>query len=345
MKRALLIVSLATVANAALCADSGPLPGEIVTRVGQVAAIPADVRKVPGFAGAWRPADAQDKVVERIGQLEARATPSCERVTVLDTAQAAPDLIETRPNRAHHSLERWTVDACGTRKNYNVWYRFERNASRLVVVEAHTGDFQAELDPPYRRLLELAAIRQRDEASGRVRWLNLPLPADTIPAASSPAPSGKTGAWSADFVPAGQTIRDWTELISIQGYPRSRSPDQARNLLESMQAVRASRCGVSATPIEALRWGNGADGDILQTTLLCPLVPDTNFAEFAVVKAIEGPDALYVIQRAWRVPSADEASLRAASRGPQAAAEGFLAQVRLCDPAHDARNCPAPFPH
>lgn len=345
MKRALLTIALAIVAGPALTADSGPLPGEIVTQIGQIAAIPADARKVPGFAGAWRRADAQDKVIERIAQLEARAKPACSKVTVLDTVQAAPDLIETRPSRVHHALERWTIDACGVRKDYNVWYRFERDASRLAVVEANAGDFQAELDLPYRRLLELAAARRSEEASGGARWLNLPLPADTVPAASSAAPTGKSGAWSADFVPAGQTIRDWTELVSVQGYPRTRSSGQARALLEGMQAVRASRCGVSAGAIEALRWGDGADGDILQTTLLCPRVPDTNYAELAVVKAIEGLDTLYVVQRAWRLPAADEATVRAASRGPQAAAEAFLAQVRLCDPARDARNCSAPFPH
>ena len=127
-RRATLALALA---GASLSVGAGgPLPGEIVTRIGQVAAIPADQRKVPGFAGAWRPAAAQDKVVERIAALAARATPACRHIHVTATRQAAPDLIETRPTRIHHALERWTVDACGTPRDYDVWYRYERNASR-----------------------------------------------------------------------------------------------------------------------------------------------------------------------------------------------------------------------
>jgi|GEM_PF-2010563 len=333
-----LVVALA--AGFAAAADSGALPGEIVTRIGQVGAIPADQRRVPGFAGAWRRAADQDKVVERISAVEARNTPPCRDVKVVGSVQAAPDLIETRPARIHHALERWTVRACGVSRDYDVWYRYERDASRLVVAESGATDFQAELDPPYRRLRELAAARRAEEAAGRVRWLNLPLPADSLPAGNRHGPGG----WSADFVPAGENYREWTQLVSVQGLPRSRGTGQALALLEGMQAARVRQCGVAAGPVEALGWGDGRQGETLQTVLVCPRVPDTNFAELAVVKAIEGPDFLYVIQRAWRLPADSEDKVRAASRGPRAAAEAFLAGVKLCDPAGDRAACPAPFP-
>ena len=327
----------------ALAADGGPLPGEIVTRIGQIAAVPADARKVPGYAGAWRNADAQDKVLARLAALEARATPPCTDVKVLATVQAAPDLIETRPVRIHHALDRWTVQACGKTREYDVWYRFERNSSQLVVAEHGAGDFQATLDPAYRRLRELAEARRNEERGGMVRWLNLPVPPDSVPAATTAASAG--GAWSADFVPLGENGRDWTQLVAVQGLPRSRGAGQALALLEGMQAARARRCGVPAGTVEALGWGDGRQGgETLQTVLICPQVPDTNFAELAVVKAIEGPDYLYVIQRAWRQPAGTLAQVRADGAGPQAAAEAFLAQVRLCNPAVDTAACPAPFP-
>jgi hypothetical protein len=104
------------------------------------------------------------------------------------------------------------------------------------------------LDPPYRRLRELAAARQAEEAGGGVRWLNLPLPGDSVPVANH---SGK-GGWSADFVPLGDDPREWTQLIGVQGLPRSKQPGQALRLLEGMQDVRARRCGVPAGPVEAL---------------------------------------------------------------------------------------------
>lgn len=338
---AVLVVSASPGARAA---DSGPLPGEIVTRIGQVAAIPADQRKVPGFAGAWRPAAAQDKVVERITALVARSTPACRDIRVTTTVQAAPDLIETRPARVHHALERWTVDVCGKPRDYDVWYRYERNASRLIVTESTTDDFQAELDPPLRRLRELAALRRADEAAGKVRWLNLPLPPDTMPAATQPAPAGKPGPWSADFVPLGESLREWTQLVSVQGAPRIAGSGQARAQLEGMQAARARACDVPAGPVVTLQAGDGTEGETLKTILICPLVPGTNFAEMAVVKIIEGPDVIYVVQRAWRLPAGDADKVRADSRDAQAAADAFIDEIRLCNPAADTRACPAPFP-
>jgi hypothetical protein len=326
-------------AGQALAADRGPLPGEIVTRIGQVAAIPADQRKVPGFAGSWRHAAAQDKVLERIVALESRVKP-CTDVRVVDTVQAAPDLIETRPQRIHHALERWTVNACGATRQYDAWYSFEKSASRLMVAESGTGDFQATLDPPYRRLLELAAARSAEEAGGNVRWLNLPLPADSMPVANASSAAG----WSADFVPVGDSPREWTQLVSVQGLPRLKSAGQARALLEGMQQARGRRCGVAPGAVDAVPGEEATSGTSVQTYLVCPQVPDTNYAEIAVVKAIEGPDYLYVIQRAWRLPAADAARIQFDSRQPKAAAEAFLAQVRLCNPASDRPACPSPFP-
>jgi hypothetical protein len=81
-----------------------------------------------------------------------------------------------------------------------------------------------------------------------------------------------------------------------------------------------------------------------QTFLVCPQVPGTNYAELAVVKAIEGPDYLYVVQRAWRLPAAKADAVVTDSRGPRAAAEAFLAQVHLCNPAVDRSACPAAYP-
>ena len=319
-------------------AAAGPLSGEVVTQIGQVAAIPADQRKVPGYAGAWRQASAQQKVIERIEELEGRRSKACRNLIVIDTVQAAPDLIETRPRRVHHALERWSVQACGAVRHYDVWYSFEASSSQLKVSESSATDFQAELDPPLRRLQELAAARSKEEAAGQVRWLNLPLPPDSVPAANSAGARG----WSVDFVPLGDSAQEWTQLIGVQGLPRVRSPGQARALLEGMQQARQTRCGVPAGPVESL--SRDGDGETVQTYLVCPQVPDTNYAELAVVKAIEGPDYLYLVQRAWRLPAGDAERLQADSAAPRAAAEAFLAQVHLCNPAGDRQPCPAPYP-
>ena len=112
------VLALSTVMVRA--AEPGPLPGEIVTRIGQVAAIPADERVVPGHAGAWRMAAAQRQVLDSIKAHEARAAKPCQDVRVTDSVQAAPDLLETRPRAVHHALEHWTVQACGAARQYEV---------------------------------------------------------------------------------------------------------------------------------------------------------------------------------------------------------------------------------
>jgi hypothetical protein len=284
---------------------TGPLPGEIVTRIGQVAAIPADQRKVPGFAGAWRTAAAQDKVLERIQALEARRRPCASPIP------CRPRRISSKPARAGPPRP-GALDGAGLRRprQYDVWYRFERGASRLVVADSDAADFQAELDPPYRRLRELAAARRTEEAAGGVRWLNLPCRPTPC---RWPTNAGK-GGWSADFVPLGDDIREWTQLVSCRACRAARAR-AGPALLEGMQAARATRCGVPPAR-SSLRRGDGQSGETLQTLLVCPQVPDTNFAELAVVKAIEGPDWLYVVQRAWRLPAGDADTLRADSRGP-----------------------------
>lgn len=342
MRRGPVLPLLLALSLPGTAAVAGPLPGETLPRIGQVAAIPADQRKVPGFAGAWRPGAAQDKVLDWIKGLQERATPACRDVRVIDTVQAAPDLIESGARPTHHALESWEVDACGKALRYDVWYRFEKGASRLAVIDAKGADFQAELDPPYRRLRELAEARRSEEAGGKARWLNLPLPPDTLPTANRSDGRG----WSADFAPLGETLQDWTQLVSVQGLPRVGAKGQAVALLEGMQKARAARCGVPAGEVDLQPPGSNAPhGVVASTYLLCPQVPGTNYAEMAVVKAIEGPDWLYVVQRAWRLPADSAEAVRSASREPREAAEAFLAKVQLCNPALERSACPAPFPH
>ena len=69
----------------------------------------------------------------QIQRLEEARTPACTQFKVRDTVQAAPDLIDTRAPRIHHALERWTVEACGAFRRYDVWYRFQPGSSRLAV--------------------------------------------------------------------------------------------------------------------------------------------------------------------------------------------------------------------
>ena len=341
--KALTLAALFLVPGLVAAADAGPLPGEMILPPGQLSPIPANARVVPGYAGTWRQSAAQETVRARILALEQKQPKPCAEPRIVDTVQAAPDLAETRPARIHHALERWTVSACGASRIYEVWYRFEPKASRVAVAESGSGDFQGELDPPYRRLLELAAERSREDAAGKARWLNLPLPQAWTYAGQA----GKPGQiWRTDFLPVGERQDAWTHMITVQGFPRGTGAGQARALLEGMHRAREARCGQPAGEIIADDPGRADSpaGDSLLTLLVCPKVPETNYAELSLAKAIEGPDFVYLVQRTWRLPAASADSLRQDSADVLRTGGHFLSLVRLCDAANRRSDCPAPFP-
>jgi hypothetical protein len=58
-----------------------------------------------------------------------------------------------------------------------------------------------------------------------------------------PAANDSTPGLERRFRAPGRDIREWTQLVGVQGLPRSKS-GQALMLLEGMQRSRATRCGV-----------------------------------------------------------------------------------------------------
>ena len=170
-----------------------------------------------------------------------------------------------------------------------------------------------------------------------MRWLNLPLPPDTMPATTQ-APAGKHGPWSADFVPLGESIREWTQLVSVQGLPRIAGSGQGRAMLEGMQAARAKclrrRRLARSSPC---RLATRPRGETLKTVPRLPQVPaPTSPAGRGQGHRRAGPD----LRDPARLAAARRRCRQRAPTAarPQATADAFIDKVRC------ATRPPTPAP-
>ncbi|WP_241772679.1 hypothetical protein [Stenotrophomonas pictorum] len=135
-----------------------------------------------------------------------------------------------------------------------------------------------------------------------------------------------------EYVPTGQTVQQWTEMLT----------------------VTASRPGLQATPHEFLgfiergwkgacpggesRWiregeENGYPFALLMLT--CPNNPASGKPEYTWFKGIQGADRFYVVQKAYRF---------APEREQVVSWVQYLSKVQLCDTQSAAHPCPQMSP-
>lgn len=133
-----------------------------------------------------------------------------------------------------------------------------------------------------------------------------------------------------EWVPANETVQNWTEMVTVQVFLKRADLDPVQ-FLSTMAQQWAGACkGSTATPAAT----GMANGYISATTLLrCPLLASSGKPETTMIKAIEGSDSFYVVQRAARsVPS--EAQL--------ARTKAYLETVSVCDSRLPAHPCLMP---
>lgn len=130
-----------------------------------------------------------------------------------------------------------------------------------------------------------------------------------------------------EFVPAGETVDNWSEMVTVQIFfnRRDLSPAQFRARIESGWTKACSggaAQSVSAAPengYPALMW-----------KLTCPRNPATGKPENTWFKAIAGQDSFYVVQKAFRSePTAQQAG----------EAMAYLNKISVCDSRRKDRPC------
>jgi hypothetical protein len=133
-----------------------------------------------------------------------------------------------------------------------------------------------------------------------------------------------------EWVPANETVQNWTEMVTVQVFLKRSDLDPVQFLATMAQQWAGACKGSTATPAAMGK----ANGYTSATTLLrCPLLASSGKPETTMIKAIKGSDSFYVVQRAARsVPS--EAQL--------ARTKAYLDTVSVCDSRLPAHPCLMP---
>jgi hypothetical protein len=132
-----------------------------------------------------------------------------------------------------------------------------------------------------------------------------------------------------EWVPEGETVQNWSEMVTVQVFQNRRDLDP-RAMLDSIQRGWLKACtGSAAAPIVT---GKTNGYDTATMVLRCPLNGETGKPETTAFRAIRGRDSFYMIQRAVRsVPDA----------GRLERMEAYLGGVGVCD----TRSAPSPCPN
>jgi hypothetical protein len=131
-----------------------------------------------------------------------------------------------------------------------------------------------------------------------------------------------------EWVPATETVEDWTQMLTVQIY-RGASVDAAAFLQGVGKRYMGACPGTTAKGI----FTGQINGYVVSMLVLkCPTNPGTGKPETTAFRVIKGNDALYSVQRAWRsVPSDQELD----------DATHALAKVTVCDTRAADHPCPS----
>lgn len=130
-----------------------------------------------------------------------------------------------------------------------------------------------------------------------------------------------------EWVPANQTVKDWTEMITVQVFRNRADIDPARYLAEMTKLWAQSCPGSIAGPVTPGSTNRYSSASLM---LRCPLLASTGKPEAAMMKAIKGRDSFYLVQRAVR-------SVPGAAKVDQM--QQYLDRVSVCDTRLADRPC------
>jgi hypothetical protein len=132
-----------------------------------------------------------------------------------------------------------------------------------------------------------------------------------------------------EFVPTGETVEDWSSMVTIQIY-RGLSELPGDLLAGQMAEGWAAACEGGTVTKLLEDQVNGFRSVIW--TFLCPLNPQSGKPETMYFKGITGSDAFYSVQYAFRAEHADELD---------SIALPYLVGASACDTRKPERPCPA----
>jgi hypothetical protein len=143
---------------------------------------------------------------------------------------------------------------------------------------------------------------------------------------------GYTRAAMSEWVPAGESVDGWSEMITVQIFHVSPGLSQ-ETFLQKLDEGWMKAC--PQTPKRSIVTGSTNGYAVSMQLLSCPLNATTGKPETTAFRIIRGASDLFLVQRAFRsVPTPEQL----------AAAMQFLGTVSLCDTHMPGHPCPESMP-
>jgi hypothetical protein len=98
-----------------------------------------------------------------------------------------------------------------------------------------------------------------------------------------------------EFVREGETVEEWTEMITVQLFPPE---TDNRSFFRRFEALSRQSCKDSSIYVVATEKENGYRVKVFE--LYCPTNLQTQKGEVTFLKTLQGRDKFYVVQKAWR---------------------------------------------
>jgi hypothetical protein len=131
-----------------------------------------------------------------------------------------------------------------------------------------------------------------------------------------------------EWVPVGQTVDNWTEMLTVQVfYGLKSTPEQFMRDLERRWRGACPVAGEAQPVVSGVENGYAS----LVWILDCPQNPNTGQLELTWFKGIQGNDSFYVVQKAFKFNPSKQQIARWI---------GYLKAVRVCDSRIAERACP-----
>ena len=136
----------------------------------------------------------------------------------------------------------------------------------------------------------------------------------------------------AEYVPHGETVTNWSRMVTVQVFRNMKKvdPDQFAD-----QMRRSWLAACPGSDVQKIKSGQENGYPFLLLVFACPLNTKTGKPENMFAKFIEGDDAFYSIQYAYR------SDLTKDNIPP---AMTYLGGVRACDTRVPDRSCPSTMP-
>jgi hypothetical protein len=140
-----------------------------------------------------------------------------------------------------------------------------------------------------------------------------------------------------EYVPQGQTVQNWDRMLTVQIFHNPKFG--LAQLMGGMKATFEGKQPCEQTHLQAIGTKKMNGYDTSMHRLVCTRSKQTGKGEVALMLGIQGRDAVYLVQRAWRGPAYTPKALPPSKAELQSWVD-FMAKVQVCDPRVPGQTCP-----